>query len=318
MKKGVPLLFAMLVLVTPMAFSGGSSDDFTSTASLFSIGSGARPLGMANAFVGLAEGTSAVFYNPAGLAFLEESGLTSFYANQYSCFHYGSVGYAQPNLGLSYRQLSSGILTQRDLYGNPTGEFSYTYRGLIGAFGMQLDNLGLGLQAKVINMANPGSASGYSLSPSFLYKLEPFQLGGIFRNLISTDITYSEEHSEPWQKEITLGVAYSTNNLKLDLDVDALFNKRGIDPEVARVGVEGKIFSHTLLRLGITSKLQSSIGVGVRVKDWRLDYSFQFHKELPSAHRVSLTARFGQASGDILKEIQDELTALLSKFGNGD
>ena len=75
-------------------------------------------------FVELTNGTSAVFYNTAGLVFLEKSGSTSFYSNQYSSSHYGSVGYARPNLGLSYRQLSSGDPTERDLYGKSTGNFS--------------------------------------------------------------------------------------------------------------------------------------------------------------------------------------------------
>jgi len=312
---GLLVLLVVLLITVPMTVLADSTNSYTSTASLFTIGTGARPLGMANAFVGLADGTSAVFYNPAGLVFLEQSGLTSFYSNQYSSFHYGSVDYAGPNLGLSYRQLSSGTLTERDLYGNSTGEFSYTSRGLIGTCGMRLEDLGLALQGKVFTRANPGSVLGYSLSPSFLYRIEPFQVGGIFKNLLSTDITYSEDHSEPWQEEITLGVAYSTEKLNLVLDVDALLDERGIDPEVARIGAEGKVFSHTLVRMGVTSKLQSSIGLGVRVKGWQADYSFQFHEELPSTHRLSLTARFGQTLDGAWKEIQGGLMTFFSEFG---
>lgn len=309
MKKELPVELLVLLIIllvgTPTMVAADSTDTFTSTASLFTIGTGARPLGMGNAFVGLADDENAALYNPAGLAFLEKTKFTSFYSNQYSSFHYGSLGIASTKLGLSYLQLSSGNLTKKDLYGNSTGEFSYTSRGLLGTYGAQVGgNLALGLQGKAYQLANPSLAHGFSLSPALLYRIKPFQFGTIFKNLLSTDITHSDDNTEHWQEELVLGIAYNTERLKLGLDFDAQFTERGIDPGVARFGAEGRVFPHILLRAGVTSKLQSSLGISMNIKDWQFDYSLQFHDELKSTHRLSFTIK-GVDLGSLIDPLKD-------------
>ncbi|MBS3788187.1 type IX secretion system membrane protein PorP/SprF [Candidatus Bipolaricaulota bacterium] len=314
MKKVFPTVVIILMIATPATVVAIPSDDFVSTASLFTVGTGARPLGMGNAFVGLANDENALFYNPAGLAFLEEPGFSSFYTNQFDSFNYGSLSATVPRVGLTYLQLSSGALTERDLYGNSTGEFDYTSRGLLGAYGTKIgEDLSVALQGKAYQVDSSSTAMGYSLTPGLLYKLEPFQLGAVFKNLLASDITYADDHTEPWQREVTIGIAYSTEKLKLDLDIDALLTERGIDPGVARIGAEGTIFRHLSLRAGVTSKLQSSIGLGVDLKNWQFDYSYQIHNELPSSHRVSLTARFGEDSIPNLEELKEKFRDLLSR-----
>jgi len=314
LKKLLPIVVLILMVAIPATVVDGSSDDFVSTASLFTIGTGARPLGMGDAFVGLADDENALLYNPAGLAFLEEPGLNSFYTSQFGTFHYGSLSATIPNVGLTYLQLSTGKLTERDLYGNSTGEFGYTSRGLLGAYGAKVgDNLSVAIQGKAYQVDSSSTAIGYSLTPALLYKLEPFQFGAVFENLLAQEIVYGNDHTEPWQKEIKMGIAYSTDKLKLDLDVDALLTERGIDPGVARIGAEGTIFQNLSLRAGITSKLQSSIGLGLDLKNWQLDYSYQIHDELPSSHRISLTARFGKDSILHLEGLKEKFRDLLSR-----
>jgi len=192
-----------------------------------------------------------------------------------------------------------------DLYGNSIGEFSYTSRGLLTSYGTKVgDDLALGLQGKAYQIASPSLAYGYSLSPALLYRIEPFQFGTIFKNLLSKDITHSDDNTEPWQEELVLGIAYNTENLKMDLDFEAQFTKRGIDPGIARIGAEGRVFPHILLRAGVTSKLQSSLGMSVNIKNWRIDYSLQFHDELKSTHRLSFTIR-GVDLGSLIDPLRD-------------
>lgn len=292
MKREAPILLLTVLVLLPLSVAASPSDSFISTASLFTIGTGARPVGMGNAFVGLADDGNALSYNPAGLAFVEKAGVTSFYSSQYSTLSHGSVLYSQPNLGLGYLQLSSGELTEMDLYGNSTGKFDYTSRGLIGAITTQIDNLALALQGKIFSAGSAKSALGYSLSPSFLYKVGSFQFGGILKNLVSTDISYTDQYTEPWEKELTLGIAYLNDGIKMDLDIDALLTNKGIDPNVARAGAEMELFHPVSARLGINSKMQSSLGLSVEFKRFQFDYAYSFHQELPTTHRISLTATF--------------------------
>lgn len=284
------LLTTVVILTTLLAVGAttfaATADSYTSTGSIFSIGTGARPLGMGGAFVGLADDENAVLYNPAGIAFSEKFTVGSFYTNQYEALHYGSVNYAGKYFGLTYLQISSPNLTKTDLYGNPLGQFDYTSRGGVAAFARRINELGIGLQGKVYNRKE---ALGYSLSPSFLYRLRPFQLGLIFKNLLSTDIAYTEDYGEPWSKGLTVGIAYNTEYLKVDLDVDALFEERGIETQVIRVGAEGVLFDNVTLRAGLDSTLQSSVGLSLKLKDWQLDYSYQVHSDLSSTHRASVS-----------------------------
>lgn len=66
------------------------------------IGTGARPLGMGNAFVGLADDVRAIAYNPAGLAYLRRSEFTADYGRLFaglgdsSNLSSGFVAFAQP------------------------------------------------------------------------------------------------------------------------------------------------------------------------------------------------------------------------------
>src|SRR4029077_6569549 len=67
-------VFAVLFLFFPYAVHvSGEPDAFTLN------GVGARPGGMGNAFIGLSDGLESIYYNPAGLGNLTESGFTATY-----------------------------------------------------------------------------------------------------------------------------------------------------------------------------------------------------------------------------------------------
>ena len=48
---------------------------------IFEIGMGARALGMGGAFVAVADDANAIYYNPAGLAYMEGRNITSLYSS---------------------------------------------------------------------------------------------------------------------------------------------------------------------------------------------------------------------------------------------
>ena len=60
----------MILLLALAASTLLSAADDGGTESVFTIGAGARAMGMGNGFTALAEDATAVYYNPAGLAYL--------------------------------------------------------------------------------------------------------------------------------------------------------------------------------------------------------------------------------------------------------
>jgi hypothetical protein len=94
-------LLCSLLLI---AFLGGAhsthaQDGDGGTESNFSIGFGARAMGMGSAFTALADDATAVFWNPAGLENIYQQSVTLFYT-QLLEGDYQFIGYALPTLNI--------------------------------------------------------------------------------------------------------------------------------------------------------------------------------------------------------------------------
>ncbi len=85
-------LFAQTALAAP-------AENPVGTAVIFDIGMGARALGMGGAFVAIADDANAIYYNPAGLTYVEGRDVTSLYSSLLGAGNYLGAGYAQKNLG---------------------------------------------------------------------------------------------------------------------------------------------------------------------------------------------------------------------------
>ena len=126
----------------------------SSPAAFTDVGLGARPVGLGRAFVALADDANAALYNPAGLAGLESTQLTSMYARLYpgiddDKLHIGYLGVARPvsrigTFGLGVTNLWA------DLYGENV--FTLSYGRPIN------DRISLGANLKLMRW----SAEGYT------------------------------------------------------------------------------------------------------------------------------------------------------------
>ncbi len=283
---------------------------------LFELEEGARPAAMGGAFVGLADDGHALFYNPAGLAFLRELHVNGLFQSRFSRVSYGTFSFAVPDFGAEFLFLNVGGITRRDELGVPEGELSYRQIGVLLGGGLALNGpplnldlpLAAGLQLKIyrVSTLTPGSGTAFSLTPSFLWSQERLELGGlplrtlrfglIAPNLLSLGITYGSGYRESWGPGLRLGASAAlAGGLTFALDFEANGTVH-VGGEWQLSGLEQLGNAELALRLGISntgSAFTPSVGFGLRLADFSVDYAFVMHSTLPGTHRIEFSAIFG-------------------------
>jgi hypothetical protein len=172
-----------------------------------SIGMGARPLGLGKAYLAIADDSSAIFLNPAGLGRVKHWMLTSMYTKLLNEIDYtmaGGVYYTpQGGIGIGYVGASIGgsYLTQRNTNtdrievtaGSPS--MSYSNNVVLLANGVSLGPLWIfkdfnaGLSLKLFNQGitgtGEGTASGYDADIGILASVSPWlNIGLTYVNLL--------------------------------------------------------------------------------------------------------------------------------------
>ena len=123
MKK---ITFSVLLFII---FVHGLIAQDAGTESNFSLGFGARALGLGQAYTALAEDPSAVFWNPAGLEFINQQSATFFHTTLFDATQYDFLGYAYPTLdlgsfGFAIGRLGFSGVDEYDREGVRQGEIS--------------------------------------------------------------------------------------------------------------------------------------------------------------------------------------------------
>lgn len=223
------------------------------------IAPGGRYGGMGEAGVALADDAGATWWNPAGLAYQNQSQITMMHANWLPQFHlpdlyYDFISYTYPvqdmgTFGAHLIFLNLGSSTRTDEAGNEQGTFS-TYEGALGlSYGtMMTKNTALGMSARFIysHLADRGAgaekgsgvATGIGIDVGVLHKpkfLPGLQLGANLSNLGPKIAYIDAAQADPIPTSIKLGAAYHV--------VDTEFNKvtvvGDIDKELVRKYSDG-------------------------------------------------------------------------------
>ncbi len=255
MRNVLTLAFIAIVSFAIVAPSYAVSE---SAVLFLMISPGARPAGMGEAFVGLADDATAVYYNPAGLAFQRGREITLMHSNWLPQFgndifidflayrqHFEGIGTIGVNV--TYLNLGEQFHTLEDSP-EPVGTFrSYDF-AVATTYGMQLsDNwaIGLGLRYIFSNLApygagsekGDGRAHAFAFDLATLYKV-PFaprlSLGLNLSNM-GPKITYIDAaQADPLPTNLKVGFAYKLidekyNKLTLVGDMNKMMVNRHKD-----------------------------------------------------------------------------------------
>jgi len=295
---------ALVLLLAGLA----SGEQYSNTAFLFDLGTGARPLAMGEAFVGLADDGNALFYNSAGVAWIKDLSLLSSYEMRLGTSSYGHLSIALSHFGFGIHYFDFGEVPETDEFGNVLGSFTYRNYAFIAAGGIKAadlpflmhmpfaENVAFGLKAKVLKISTlePGSGSGFAVDLSILFRSDtlslrmPFitgyGLGLVIENLIGPPIQYGSGHQESWPREVTAGIAVHL------LDQVVLAMDAATDDRIG-LGFEWTPIPYASFRGGLKHEgaWTWSLGMGVHFNNFIFDYTVVIHPHLNNQLRGSLT-----------------------------
>jgi hypothetical protein len=297
-------LFSAYLSVRP-AFAdvavGASSGDFLS----FEVGG--RSAGMAGAHTGVATGVTAQFWNPAGLATLNQSQVGAMHANWLQDLSYEWLGIAKPMGGIGVGSLSVAYFHTPGIQGvdefdNPTGDFRvYDIAVTAGIARALAPGFSIGANAKMIRQ-NLGTVSASAPAVDFGARatIAGASLGAVVQNL-GPGLSF-DGASYPLPREIKFGIGRSFWKDRVQLAADYNMPSHYFDD--LRVGTEVRAHPNVSLRVGYRHEFGTpedpanglSYGLGIHFHQLELDYAMTPSDAFDDVHRLSFGYSFGAGS----------------------
>jgi len=297
-----------LFLLPYSAWASGEPDAFALP------GVGARSGGMGGAFIGLSDDIEAVYYNPAGLGNLIQSGVTAMYqapeldtSRNFLAFNKRWVHPVLPgSIGFGWLRLKSSDIELTNTDEQVLGTDTLTNDLFLLSMGVHpFQHWSFGASAKYFRFAFNGfKEAGVGFDAGVHAQYNPLRVG-----LVLTDVggTILKGNSiDPAGGDVTdrvpmrfksgLGLLFNQPfnwPLTLAFDVDTLLKLQGAQDIKTVAGAEVWTFQdHAALRAGFEESNGPTLGFGARFGPLQLDYSFLLSLHLKDEHRVGTTFRF--------------------------
>jgi hypothetical protein len=261
---------------------------------------GAKAEALGGAFTSWADDSSAIFWNPGGLALLNRTQIQTTYNKWMLDTAYGDVTGSFPStwgtLGARFSYVDFGTFERRDDFGYKTGYLqAHAWGGTVGA-AHRFGNYGLGLATKIYRESGDGGfqLTGYALDAGMLGRFDKLSFGAGIRNLGKVS-----GYSLP--TVFYGGISKVTDFRLVTLHLLTDFSILRGDNAFLHHGVELDYRHLLFLRAGYQWKalkaLQEagagfSAGGGIRVADIQFDYSVTPDETLGWNHKVTLGYQF--------------------------
>ena len=244
---------------------------------IFEMGTSARALALGGAFSALADDESAVFYNPAGLAFLHRATIAAFYQRAFEVIHHIALTGAMPGWGAQFIQIDTGPIESTNEFGNPSGAQTHyaSYAGLVGfAFGME--NFALGLRGK---LSHDDSGTAWGLDAGALVRLGAVRSAVIAENLFGSAAI-----------SVRLGTAFVIQfSPRMSMTAAAEISNVLAQPQF-HIGLEVSVNG---VHMGVGYDGVALItGAGAQWDNIRLDWAYRMHPQLPASSIVTVAYSF--------------------------
>ncbi len=283
-----------------------ASDSSGGTESVFALGAGSRALGMGGAFTAVSDDATSLYWNPAGLADLAQTGLTAFHSTLFEGSSYDFFSVCQPTVrfggvGFAFLRVGTDGIHAYDDRSASLGDIDFSQTQMLFSYGRSLPfkapyDLRLGTSIKVVSqrMGDSG-ADGVGLDFGALYPvpyLKGLTVGASFRDTPGAALKLVEK-VEKTPGSMRFGASYRAG-FRGGQDA-GLFGLEVSLPEKSPAGVslggEYVAAKTVALRAGLREG-KLTAGVGVRWRNYSFDYSLS-NAELGNLHQFSVSASFG-------------------------
>jgi len=304
MKTGSILLIIICLWITTKTGYAEISPGRDGVAFL-KVGVGARAIGMGEGFSAIADDTSAIHYNPAGLTSVQCPLISTSYNKWIDGLLYGAVTYINPCFKQSAIGISVVYLGTDGIPRYTEGEKNSPQSGEYKAYDMSLNlayafrfshgiSLGInvkGIQEKIDNE----ETSGFAIDFGQLYHMP---IDGLSLSSVIQNMGPSMETGHKFPTCYKLGIAYQFSDYPLligcdwtkpsdnKLKINAGFEYKMMDTIAIRGGFDSQIFED--LNSGI------NLGFGFPFGPYSIDYAFVPTRRMGNTHRLSIGMRLGK------------------------
>ncbi|MFH1825009.1 MAG: PorV/PorQ family protein [Candidatus Firestonebacteria bacterium] len=256
---------------------------------------GAKPVSMGEASGGLADDVYSIFYNPAGISFVDNYSLLFSHIEFFQGIRYEITSGIIPvskntSIGISAIYINNGLQEKRDISGNPGGEFAPYQIIPIISFGKNLTSeISIGANVKI----------PYEVIDDYSNFKVLFDLAGFFKANSNYSFGINLQNVGVYENlpiNLKLGAGYNDNLLKMGFDINIPYKSSMI----FNLGGEIKVIENLFLRGGLKYKLYTNfdfisnvtLGFGFKFDIFSIDYGFKYYDELGNTHFVSLVVNF--------------------------
>lgn len=310
-KKSKKLIVMLVVMMTMMSMINNIfSASGVSGISFLKVSPSARVSGMAESFVGIADDSSAMWYNPAGLAKINKLSVGGSYGMLFEglAFQYVSFGYPLGKEGVvggNIMLTDYGKIEGYDSLGNRTKDFSAKDTVVAGGYARSLQqNLSFGVAVKMVQSTiESKSNSAISLDIGAIYNLDINTSFGIAVKNVVGSIKYDEQQVK-LPMLIKAGVGYNVGHIAGNTDKLVVIADITNDQEVGTVIQPAAEYLYPLSGMDIMLRAGYKIGgvpagagltAGFSVKlqqKYRIDISYTPLADLGNAIRIGLELQF--------------------------
>lgn len=287
------LIYGVFAIIGTSGFLHAEST-FGQASDIFNIGAGARTMAMGSAFTGLADDASAPYYNPAGLALLDEHQLMAMHAPLFLDSHYNYLASVHPfgdkygSIGISDALLVSDKFELRDTFNRVTdSNGKFTNNAIFASYAHKLPMyLSGGVNVKFIQQKVASfDDSALGLDLGFLYKQHPLISVGLMLSNINSPKVKLDTANDTFNPVVRLGLASRVYKERLILTAD--FIKVQDEDMTYGAGTEYKPHDLISFRAGYNANRSYTFGVGINIKPFKVDYAFS-DTDLGSFNKVSV------------------------------
>ncbi|RLB75505.1 MAG: hypothetical protein DRH06_07810 [Deltaproteobacteria bacterium] len=316
-------LYVLMMAALLLAGLGSATGMAETAVSVLDIDPGVQVIGVGGAGTALAQGAETLYYNSAGLSDLSGISFSSFYASYLGSASYSSLALTFHNWGIGMLMFNASNIAGYNSDGDPTDALSYGNNALLLGFGIDPKDLSfvpalpidfsLGARIKYLSVTN-GTVSGSGFSFDLAYRMTfrdmrigPISLSdmalGVTANNLFGGLNY-DAYGDSMAMSLRLGGAVKVVDAVLltsDLDLGGRFH----------FGAAYSPIQTLVLRAGMMTQpggMSITLGMGLNIQGFILDYAYITHPTLAGTHRVALSIDF---SGLDLSGLSRSLRRLL-------